>query len=207
MYEKAGNNWPEESDKDPQGRIQSLDQLKEWLASQGIDKSRWGHGQAKTLECLWEEMVDGETGIQDNPALRIVPVTQVIIRRGDEILIETEQEFGDKRKRPRNHPPSEKIRRDETYIDAAIRCLQEELGLARQDIDIIDSTYRQTLKELESPSYPGLFTRYIFHIVEARVSGLPDANFWTHESTRNGKDLVRKHHWIWRPQTDGSSNM
>jgi len=183
--------------------LQSLEQLKDWLVSRGIDLSRWGCGQAKTVESLWDELVNGEMLIQDNPTLRIGHVVQIIIRRDQKILIESEQVFDDKRIRTRNYPPSEKMRKDETYREAAIRCLQEELGLDPEDIEIIDSTYRQTQKELESPSYPGLQTRYLFHIVEARVNGLPDTDFWTDESAQNQKDPIRRHHWTWRPQADG----
>lgn len=178
--------------------IQNIDQLKAWLASNGIDISRWGRGTAKNVENLWDEILSGESRLQENPTLRIIPVTQVIVRRGNNILIEAEQEFVDNRRRARNHPPSEKMKHGEHYIDAAVRCLQEELGLDGQDIEIIPSTYRQIQEEAESLSYPGLWTRYIFHVVEAKVNGLPDSDFWTIETVDNEQEAVKKHFWVWR---------
>ncbi len=204
---KESSNKNEKSKIEPQENIQSLAQLKDWLSSRGIDISQWGRGKAKRLECLWSEIANEEVSIQDQPTIRIVPVVQVIIRRGQKILIEAKQEFDDKRIRFRSHPPSEKIRQGENYVEAAIRCLEEELGLERQNIKIIPSTYRQRQKELDSPSYPGLYTRYTFHIVEARVNGLPDTDFWTDESARSENDPVRRHHWVWRVQTDKSYGM
>ncbi len=201
---KESSNKNEKSKIKPQENIQSLAQLKDWLSSRGIDISQWGRGKAKRLECLWSEIANEEVSIQDQPTIRIVPVVQVIIRRGQKILIEAKQEFNDKRIRSRNRPPSEKIRQGESYIEAAIRCLQEELDLERQNIKVIPSTYHQTQQERDALSYPGLYTRYIFHIVEARVSGLPDTDFWTNESAQNKNDPVRRHHWVWRVQTDES---
>lgn len=178
--------------------MQSLSQLKAWLASKKVDISQWGRGTAKSLESLWDEVRYGEVYLQDNPPLRVINVVQVIIRKKDKILIESEQEFDDERRRSRNHPPSEKMRRGENYVEAASRCLQEELGLKRQDFEILSSTYQQKQKELESPSYPNLHTCYIFHIVEARVSNLPETNFWTDESAQNQQDPIRRHYWTWQ---------
>ncbi len=179
-------------------QFQTIDELRSWLVSNGIDICRWGRGTAKTVENLWDEISSGESRLQADPALRIIPVTQVIVRKGNDILIEAEQEFVDNRRRRRNHPPSEKMRRGEHFVDAAIRCLQEELGLDYQDIEIAPSTYRQIQRESESLSYPGLWTRYIFHIVEAKVNGLPNTDFWTFETGENEKDAVKKHYWVWR---------
>lgn len=199
MTKKAGHQPGKIKEPSPVD-IHSLAQLKGWLTSQNIDIARWGSGPTKTLESLWDELVNGEMSIQGNPPLRVTSVVRVIIRNGNRILIEAEQEFGDKRKRARNHPPSEKMRAGESYLEAAKRCLQEELGLASEDFEINDSMYRQIQQELESPSYPGLPTRYIFHIVEARVSGLPQTDFWTAEAGYNHQDPVKRHYWVW--QTD-----
>jgi NUDIX domain len=190
-------------DKNIQNKIQSLDELKAWLISKGVDISPWGTGATKKVESLWDEIVNGEIYLQDDPPLRITPVVQIIIRKGENILMESEQEFIDNRRRFRNHPPSEKIRQGEDYIDAVMRCLNEELQLEYHNIEILDSTYRQIQQENDSPSYPGLPTQYNIHRVEAKVDGLPSGeNFWTIEAVQGREDPVKKHYWVWRKQVD-----
>lgn len=183
-------------------QFQDLDELKHWLISNGIDLSQWGQGSNKSVENLWEEWQSGEMYLQENPALRVVPVAQIIIRRDHNILIEAIQEFTDHRQRRRNHPPSEKIKTDENYVDAAKRCLQEELGVECGDIEILTDTHRRSKRQRESPSYPGLRTQYTFHIVEAKVRGLPETDFWTNETPHNSNDPIKRHFWVWQAERD-----
>lgn len=185
-----------------QPKIENLDDLKRWLTSQGIDISYWGEKSAKSVEDLWIELADGETYLQNNPPLRAISVAQVIIRRGDEVLIEAEQEFKDKRRRCRDIPPSEKIKQGENYLDAIFRCLREELHIDLDHVEILPSTYHQEFSVRTSPSYPGLRTQYNFHIIEARVGELPGTDFWTTETANNGQDPIKRHHWVWRDQAN-----
>ncbi len=183
--------------------IDSVATLKEWLVSQDIDISRWGVGPTKTVENLWDEIVNGETYLQDNPPLRIIQVVQVIIRDGNRILLEAEQELDNQQRRSRNFPPSEKMKPGETYTGTATRCLQEELGAAPHDITIVQSTHRQRKIVRDSPSYPGLDTQYIFHAVEAKVKGLPNTDFWTANAAHAFGDPVKWQHWVWQVGDEG----
>ena len=176
----------------------SAEDLRRWLATEGIDLAVWGHGDHKSVEHLWEEIVRGETQIQTDPPLRLVDVVQVIVRRGGQALIETGQDLTGGRRRRRNRPPSEKMQPGESYLEAALRCLREELGVKRSDVDLLHDTYRRKRTEGPSPSYPGLRTRYTFHAVEARVKGLPDGDFSTPEKTAEPGDPVEAHHWSWK---------
>jgi ADP-ribose pyrophosphatase YjhB (NUDIX family) len=180
--------------------IRTLNELKAWLTTKSIDISQWGRGTAKTVESLWHEIVNQEVYLQDNPPLRVSSVVQVIVRKGNRILLEAEQVFDDQRRRFRDCPPSEKMRQGENYRDAALRCLNEELGVDEQSVELITSTYRQGQEETESLSYPGLRTRYILHRIEAKVAGLPATDFWTIEAARSQRDPTRKHRWVWRNQ-------
>ena len=94
------------------------------------------------------------------------------------------------------------MKHGECHLEAAARCLQEELGLEPQDFEILPDTYRQRQDELESPSYPGLHTCYVFHVVEAKVKGLPTTNFWTDETIQNPTDPIKRHYWTWQTAVD-----
>ncbi len=169
-----------------------------WLNINGINTATWGVRGTKTVRNLWGEYVSGEIAFEAPPPLRIVQVVQVIIRRGNRVLLEIEQEFGNAQKRSRHQPPSEKMKAGESYILAAIRCLQEELGLARDDIAFVGSGYEKVEMLTESPSYPGLQTKYTFHSIEAVAKGLPEKDFWRENITQMATDPVKRHLWAWQ---------
>jgi hypothetical protein len=178
----------------------SPNSLEAWLRVKGIDTALWGQGGAKGVAQLWDELSQGEITLQDDPPLRLVHVVQITIRRQNDILVEGEQEFDNGQRRWRNLLPSEKMQPGENYLDAAQRCLQEELGVDKRDISFVASTYGQKQMVADSPSYPGLLTQSTFHTIEAIVYGLPGNDFW-HENSANQhgrSDPVRRHHWVWR---------
>jgi hypothetical protein len=96
-------------------------------------------------------------------------------------------------------PPTEKIKPGENPVEAAIRCLQEELEVSPSQVRILSGAVapEQTLQE--SPSYPGLATNYIRYKVEARVKGLPRRPFSTTEAAHDDGDPVKNHQWLWGP--------
>lgn len=180
----------------------SLPELHEWLAAKGIDTTLWGQLEGtKTVLHLWEEIVAGETFLQDEPPLRIVDAVEIIIRQGDRVLYEVAQEMEGGGSRPRCYPPSEKMKRGETVQQAALRGLNEELGLVAAAITLLPHSYQQRQRQIPSISYPGLNTLYQLHSLEAQAVGLPTDNFTTHEVAGNSHDPVTRHHWAWlRPQ-------
>ena len=179
--------------------IEDLQKLKQWLTANEIDFSLWGSGSAKTVEHLWQELVEGETYLQAHPPTRVCAVVQVIIQQGDKILIEAEQLFANGQRRNRDSLPSEKMKLDEPYDTAAVRCLAEELSLDPKSIDILHSTYRVEVELVESPSYPGLQTQYLLHKVGANVPSLPAEEFWTTENlSSEASDMIMRHRWVWR---------
>lgn len=182
--------------------LTSLEALHEWLVSKKIDTRLWGYLEGtKTVLHLWEEIVAGETILQDEPPLRIVDAVEIIIRQGDRVLYEVAQEMEGGSSRPRCYPPSEKIKRGESYQEAAMRGLFEELNLLPTAITLHLETYQQRQRQIPSVSYPGLNTLYQLHSLEAHVIGLPTDNFTTSEAAGNSHDPVTRHHWAWlRPQ-------
>lgn len=170
-------------------------ELGAWLVASGINVSHWGRGGSKTLDDLWREYLAGESTFDDDPPSRWVEVAQLVIKRGDATLIELEQVFADGRRRTRMRPPSEKLLRGETPRAAALRCLQEELGLSAAGVAIEDN--HETIEETaDTPSYPGLPTRYLFQILEVTDTGLPDGDFYRENSAPG--DPIRRHLWGWR---------
>ena len=180
-------------------RLNNLKTLEQWLAQRGIDTSDWGTTGAKSVINLWHELLEGDVVLQDNPPLRVVHVVQIIVRQQGRILIEAMQEFGDGSRRYRNQPPSEKMKIDESHVDAALRCLHEELGVEETDVSFNQSSYKQMQAQADSPSYPGLPTQYTFHLIEAAVAGIPDSDFWHDNETYGEGDPVKRHYWVWQP--------
>lgn len=182
--------------------LSSIDSLVQWLSARGIDLTRWGKGAAKTVSDLWQELQAEESILFDAPPRRAVNVVQVIIRRGDRVLMETAQELAGGRRRQRNLLPAEKMRGDEAYCAAAQRCLWEELGIPAAQVQFKPGSHRQESFAAEAYSYPGLPTHYTVHRIEAAVSGLPPTDFWRNNASFAAGDPVKRHHWSWRTPDD-----
>jgi hypothetical protein len=117
--------------------FQSSLELKTWLESKGIDLAVWGMGGAKTVENLWAELAEGESQIQDDPPERQVQIVNIMIRAGDRLLVEGEQEFGANQSRFRGKPPAEKLKPGEDPVEAAVRCLHEEMEVDPRWVQIL----------------------------------------------------------------------
>lgn len=178
--------------------ISDIRELKEWLIVNGIDISGWGKGGKKSIENLWDEFANGDIQLLNNPPSRVVNVVEVSILRGDSVLIEAVQEFGTGEQRFRNRLPSEKIRIGESYFDAALRCLEEELGIDKQNVTSMTIADKPQESITDSPSYPGLATKYTFHSITVEVNGLPQGDFWRENAAFEHGDPVKRHYWRWR---------
>lgn len=181
--------------------LKSVEQLQTWLNEHEIDSSTWGIGVAKSVEDLWTEIVNGESLIESTPPLRVVQVVNVIIRNGDKVLIEAEQQFDGNRVRHRGIPLSEKLKPGEEPLNSALRGIAEELQVGSERVMIINCSEQPKVELKESPSFPGLRTKYLLHTVEVRIEGLPDETFWTDEAPENDSDPVTRHQWQWKVVT------
>lgn len=170
--------------------------LTSWLQNNGIDTSHWGTGTSKTAVDLWQEIQQGESTIQGNPTERVVQVVQIIIEQAGNVLIEVEQELHDGRRRRRHRPPTEKMKAGESPEDTVFRCLQEELGVRPDQVSWLSKSGQKQIKQ-DSPSYPGLVTRYEFIIFDTAVSGLPPGDFWHENRAEAAIDPARRHYWAW----------
>jgi hypothetical protein len=171
-----------------------------WLEEIGIDSHPWGTGPYKSMTNLWDEYKAGEISFEDDPPMRIVELVQIHVQQDGAFLFEVEQQFSTGERRFRNQPPAEKIKRGETSIDAAYRCLQEELRLKREQVEEISLADEQNKKVTDSPSYPGLPTQYRIHEIRARVTGLPAEDFWRENLAASEGDPIVRHLWSWREQ-------
>ena len=180
--------------------VYSSKALQDLLISHGIDLSQWGRNDAKSVTDLWQEIMAEEAYLRDPPLRRIVPgVIRVLLRQGTRILIEVKQAFRDGRTRSRRSPPSEKMRRGESYIDGALRCVEEELLVARSKVQVMERTHHIHHACHHSRSYPGLHSQYTFHTVDVQVQGLPQEDFSTDEYCQHDGELSVRHYWAWQP--------
>ncbi|MEW2401515.1 NUDIX domain-containing protein [Streptomyces sp. NPDC046862] len=176
----------------------SLDELQDWLRSNGIPYESWGVGAVKSVRNLWDEITAGEAVLSGDPPLRRVSVVSVRVVVDGRQLTEVGQQMATGAVRKRNSPPTEKMKPGETATAAALRCLAEELGVRATDVVLDPRSLSVTVEKLASPSYPGLPGEYRLHTVHAQVSGLPETAFTTAESPGDGDPVISTHHWEWR---------
>jgi hypothetical protein len=173
--------------------------LTDWLNENDIDTSNWGIGGSKTAVDLWHEIQNGESTLHGRPPERVVRVVQIIIQQEGKLLKEIEQEMRDGRVRRRDLLPSDKMQPGETPEDSVYRCLLEEMGVTKDQVFSLKERERKQ-KKRESPSYPGIMTRYDFFILEAEIINLPVESFWRENTLANAaSDPVKRHHWGWVP--------
>ncbi|KAG2444337.1 hypothetical protein HXX76_001093 [Chlamydomonas incerta] len=178
----------------------SAAELEKWLERGGVDTGEYGKGLAKTVHELFDEVSKQESvlELEGGKALRIVNVLSLhILNSRGQILFEDEQVLPDGRSRRRNVPVSEKMVANEPWHEALDRAVKEELSSALPEdykVTLLEEPFMRT-EYSSSMSYPGLLTKYIFHRVKARVSGIPESPFSTTEERPGGFLLTR---WVWK---------
>ena len=70
----------------------SIIELEARLLDEGIDTAMWGQGVYKSLDNLWQEMLDGDSVLSGDPLSRALNFVQIIIRQNGRTLIETKQQ-------------------------------------------------------------------------------------------------------------------
>lgn len=174
----------------------TVQSLANWLRDAGIDIDSWECGEAKGVTSLWHELQRGEITLTLKPPQRNMRVVALLIERNDHLLMEVSQQMRDGRIRSRDIPPSEKLSADETVIDGAYRCLQEELDIDDKNIDICQCHMQETIQE--SQSYPGMMTQYAMHYVTLTLPHLPEHDFVINNHA--SEDEMLSHTWGWRPR-------
>ena len=124
---------------------------------------QYGIGQAKPFEKLIKEIESGETQIifENNNPIRIIQTARVYVYCKGKQLVEAKQIINGNERFRNFKSVSEKFKLDESAINAAVRGIKEELGIIIRDSDLVSLENVKDGKE--SPSYPGLLTRYDFY--------------------------------------------
>jgi hypothetical protein len=160
----------------------------------------YGQGQAKDFASLLSEIEKGEAQIvwEDLRPLRWIKVCRVKVITVEKglSLWEERQVFADGRVRHRNiQGLAEKLLPNEKPEDAADRALKEELGLSDEAIALTQIEFDGVAtEEKESPSYPGLATRYEFYDFKAYFP----IKFWQEEFVEGSDDDVKKTYFTWK---------
>ncbi|MEZ4656072.1 MAG: hypothetical protein R2911_00700 [Caldilineaceae bacterium] len=61
--------------------FKDIDSLENWLRAHHINTTNWGRASAKTVADLWQELVLGESRLQIDPVMRLVDVTNLLLRQ------------------------------------------------------------------------------------------------------------------------------
>ena len=138
-------------------------ELRSLLNLYGISYEAWGLGGTKHVDDLVAEIADGEVSLEDRDGVLIRKVDGVAIDVFADIdgaryrLREDRQVFardGTVKRRNLSTSLGEKIKRGETYAQAMVRALREELDITVQEVDVtIGESTRQTVA---SKAYPGI---------------------------------------------------
>lgn len=147
-----------------------IEVLKYFLGRNSVDISKWGTGNAKTLEHLVAETESGESllEVHNRRIHRLVSGVGVMVYHKDLKLVEIAQVFKDGRLKVRNISTSvgEKLRPMEMPEAGAKRAMEEELGIC----GVAFANYRMKTRDpVPSTSFPGLLTTHNVHVFDAVI--------------------------------------
>jgi hypothetical protein len=144
------------------------EKLRRQLEQGGVDLSKWGVGEARTLKDLQRSMNKNESvlvkGAKGRLLRKVMIVDAAIYHVNDDgkkyYLVEKKQVLSDGRERQRDHGYSvaEKAFVGEDPLTAIIRGIREELGI-RGPINPVQIW--KVERKVFSKSYPGLLTHYV----------------------------------------------
>jgi hypothetical protein len=174
----------------------NLTDLKTKLDEYGIDTTRFGRGNAKTLEHLLAEVESGESELAERcgKIVRHLAVLNISIFTdvgGRRCLVEDRQEFADGRVRRRklSSSVSEKLHKGESPLDSIGRALEEELRI--RNFSIL-SPLTESSETSESPSFPGLLSEYLIYKIDVLI----DQN--DYKETYRETQVDKSTFFVWR---------
>jgi len=148
--------------------------LRRYLVKYNIPIEPFGRNNARTLKEFSTELVKGESSIQVNTTGEVVRIVDLIIMKienpqtGD-VLMQTEQTFGDGTKTLLNRLPGAKRRPDENQFVTARRLLRKQLKIEENNC-ILDAKGVQYYEEQKTTqAFPGVKTIYRKRLIRAEV--------------------------------------
>ena len=180
--------------------ITSKEDLIKFLKTNNVDISNWGKLGHKSVDNLFDEIVEKDCLIREGP-LREISIAVINLKKQGNLLIEKSQKMKSGFIRKRNKLPREKIKQNENVMIASYRCMKEEINLDISDFNIIKISDEPQIYIKESASYPNLKTKYLHYDVFIETNKLPIGDFTTME---NGEkhDPVEFHFWTWSPYSN-----
>lgn len=153
---------------------------------------------AESINRLFNELRLNGTQLQDwgsGKLVRVVHVVRLLIRGAEngQYLLEKNKE-GQLRMLSKKFDPV-----TENVLETASGAVQKELG-SSVGISRLVLRNRKPLVELNStsPSYPGLFTKYVLYTADVELSGLPQTSD-RFETCEDKQDEKKFHSWRWIP--------
>ena len=197
----------------------STEELAVILSHHGIETSGYGQGKAKTLGHLLKEIQNGESSLQsmNSQLSRVTNVVSIRLLFSGHVLVQRSQKLEDGRVRSKGSLVAEKMLPDESREAAVRRGLQEELGLEAQNFTIESRTWLTSVLTQESPSFPGLASKYYVSQVDVTIhvqvgclgafaslgidgDSIAKYEFETTEAKSDGKFITN--HWQWVPHSE-----
>lgn len=200
--------------------FQDLQEFRSWLHEASIDTLHWGMARTKSTASLFREIQNKISVLLLEPidkftyrVVRLLRAARVRLKQefpGNRIryLVEGSQELGETGQlRYRNMLLSSMMRYGENSFAAAKRSVGKEM----QNINMVSGRCipwrmitakrdnpQVCVEDMESPSFPGLVTRYFFVTVDVKVDKkLPESDFCTVEYLPS-MHIATKHYWKWR---------
>lgn len=151
------------------------EELKKYFANNGVDISRFGQGQAKSLKDISAELIKGESSLmieQNGSIIRVVDVVVIKLVHSvtQSVLVQTEQTFPDGTKVQLKRLPGAKRRPDENQFLTARRILKRQLKVEENHVTLDAANVQVAEEQKDSLAYPGLTTVYRKRIITATLA-------------------------------------
>jgi len=154
------------------------EELRRYFEANGIDLSKFGQGQAKTLKDISAELIKGESSLMNDNAngkVSVVRTVDVVVLKlvhsvTGSVLVQTEQTYPDGNKVSLKRLPGAKRRPDENQFLTARRVLKRQLKVEENHVTLDAANVQVAEEEKDSLAYPGLRTVYRKRIITAHLS-------------------------------------
>jgi len=153
--------------------------LAKYLASSGVDVSKFGSDNTRSLTEFANELSNSEAVLaRDNrgKVMRVVDVValRLINEQTKQMLIQTGETYSDGQSKPKNLLPGSKKGSQENQFAAAYRTLDRMLKIDENCVNMDDKVVRIIEEIKDSPSYPGMQTLYRRRIITAELGKPPE---------------------------------